>query len=101
MIGVIVVAPAAAADIPFADGPGSARKMQQAFAKDNSFQEPRCRYVSPLIRCTYYTRLKRSDTYVKATLTIHKTTPKMGWALECWPLLGVCDRKPMPMRSAP
>lgn len=81
-------------DIPFTDGPGSAATIQKALA-GGGMENVSCRYRQPLIRCVYYRQLKRSSTYVRATMVVHKTAARRGWALECYGLLGVCERKPL------
>lgn len=94
-LALLFCAPAAARDVPFVDGHGSAAKIERNL-RSADFEQPVCRYRRPLIVCTYYTPMRRDpDTYVRASMTIHKTGPRIGYAVECFPLLGVCNREPM------
>ena len=91
--GVLVFASAAAAgDIGFRDGPGSARTFARTLNRHSDYNNVACRYVRPVVRCAGYGRWARSDTYLRVTITLHRTAPKVGYMMVCAPMMGVCRR---------
>lgn len=97
----LALAATAAADIPFTDGPGSARELAAILNKQPTVTETTCRYVAPLVRCRGLIRESaKTDVYLRYRMTVHKTEPHRGYAVTCidpWSTgtYGFCKRASM------
>jgi hypothetical protein len=101
-IGLLLpaAAVAAAGDIPFTDGPGSATRLAAYLNRQPTIADASCRYQKPLVRCHGLIRAPKTDVYVRFRMAVHKTAAKRGYQVTCidpWSTgdYGFCRRQPM------
>lgn len=77
----------------FVQGKASAVGVQRALNASNDYDGVICRYVTPHVICAGKVKWGKTDLYLKARLTFHKTAPKKGYSMTCIIPLDFCFKE--------